>query len=296
MKWKVHHAEEGLLLRDYLRQVRHISRSVLTAVKFDGGKLLVNEEEVNVRYRLAEGDWIEVIFPPEERSEQLIPKPIQLDIVYEDDDVLVLHKPAYLATMPSPYHPEGTLANGIIHYYEEHDIPYTVHVVTRLDRDTSGLLLVAKHRYSHSLLFQQQQQHKVTRHYQAIVSGHFSNKKGTLNSPIDRVPGSIMQRQVTETGQAAVTHYQVIAELTQVSLLDIHLETGRTHQIRVHMSAEGHPLIGDQMYGGDTERLTRQALHCWQLAFYQPITGEPLSFQLPLPEDMQQAWGNYQGH
>ncbi|QGH35611.1 RluA family pseudouridine synthase [Gracilibacillus salitolerans] len=293
MKWKVSKQYDGLLLREYLLEVRGISRRILTAIKFEGGKLLVNNSNVTVRHPLSENDEVEVIFPPENRSELLVPEPIPIDIVYEDEDILVLNKAPHITTIPSSHHPSNTLANGIIHYYDQQQVPYTVHVVTRLDRDTSGLLLIAKHRYSHSILFQDQHECTVNRRYQAIVAGHLTEKKAVLDNPIDRAPDSIIERMVASTGKKAVTHYQVKDELKDISLVEIKLETGRTHQIRVHFSSIGHPLIGDSLYDGDTTKLKRQALHCHKLAFNHPLTKERMEFEIPLADDLEEVWQQF---
>ncbi|GAE94284.1 ribosomal large subunit pseudouridine synthase D [Gracilibacillus boraciitolerans JCM 21714] len=177
MKWNVNEEHAGLLLRDYLMNVVGISKRLLTAVKFEEGKLLVNDQEVNVRYTLKENDQIEVVFPAEKRSELLVAEDIPIDIVYEDVALLVLNKKANIVTLPSRLHPCHTLANGVIYYYDQQQITYTVHVVTRLDRDTSGLLLIAKNRYIHSILFRDQHQHTINRKYQAIVTGLLQEKK-----------------------------------------------------------------------------------------------------------------------
>ncbi|WP_337747831.1 RluA family pseudouridine synthase [Gracilibacillus saliphilus] len=293
LKWKVNKQYNGLLLREYLIQVRGISRRILTAIKFEGGKLLVNNNSVTVRHRLSENDLVEVVFPPEKRSKLLIPEPIPIDIIYEDDDVLVLNKSPYMATIPSFHHLSNTLANGIIYHYDQQQVPYTVHVVTRLDRDTSGLLLIAKHRYSHSILFQDQHEAKVNRRYQAIITGQLNEKKGVLDYPIDRAPDSIIKRVVAATGKRAITHYQVKEELEDISLVEIKLETGRTHQIRVHFSSIGHPLIGDSLYDGDTTKLKRQALHCHQLSFHHPLTKELMEFEISLADDLEEAWQRF---
>nr|WP_325063407.1 RluA family pseudouridine synthase [Gracilibacillus salitolerans] len=293
LKWKVSKQYDGLLLREYLLEVRGISRRILTAIKFEGGKLLVNNSNVTVRHPLSENDEVEVIFPPENRSELLVPEPIPIDIVYEDEDILVLNKAPHITTIPSSHHPSNTLANGIIHYYDQQQVPYTVHVVTRLDRDTSGLLLIAKHRYSHSILFQDQHECTVNRRYQAIVAGHLTEKKAVLDNPIDRAPDSIIERMVASTGKKAVTHYQVKDELKDISLVEIKLETGRTHQIRVHFSSIGHPLIGDSLYDGDTTKLKRQALHCHKLAFNHPLTKERMEFEIPLADDLEEVWQQF---
>ncbi|WP_058308127.1 RluA family pseudouridine synthase [Gracilibacillus massiliensis] len=293
MKWDVTKQHEGLLLREYLLKVIGISRRTLTAIKFDEGKLFVNERVVNVRYLLSENDQIKIVFPKEKRSPLLVAQNIPIDIVYEDEDVLVLNKAPFIASIPSRDHPSHTLANGIINYYDNHKIPYTVHIVTRLDRDTSGLMLIAKHRYSHSVLFRDQQQHKVNRGYLAIVSGNLDNECGTISNPIGRDTDSIITRKVSPHGQHAITHYQVREQLDGIALLEIHLETGRTHQIRVHFSSIGHPLIGDDLYGGDLKTLQRQSLHCHQLAFDHPLTKERMQFEIPLAKDLKQAWEAY---
>ncbi|SHM41293.1 RluA family pseudouridine synthase [Gracilibacillus kekensis] len=293
MKWDVTKQHEGLLLRDYLLKVIGISRRMLTAIKFDEGKLLVNNMEVNVRYRLMARDQIKIILPQETRSKLLVAENISIDIVYEDEHIIVINKPPFIATIPSRDHPSHTLANGIINYYDNHNIPYTVHIVTRLDRDTSGLMLIAKHRYSHSILFHDQQEHNVNRGYLAMVSGNLHNERGTITDPIARDPESIITRRVSQHGKRAITHYQVREQLDALALLEIHLETGRTHQIRVHFSSIGHPLIGDDLYGGSMETIQRQALHCHQLSFDHPIKKERMQFEIPLAKDLKQAWEAY---
>src|SRR5699024_42782 len=153
-------------------------------------------------------------------------------------------------TAPSPHNQTGTVANGLLAYYEVNNIPYTVHAVTRLDKDTSGLLLIAKHRYSHSLLATSQLAGKVQRQYKAVIGGHLLDKEGTINAPIGRKADSIIERAVVKNGKEAITHYKVEAESEKYSFLDVELETGRTHQIRVHFSSIGHPVAGDSLYGG----------------------------------------------
>ncbi len=274
------------MLREYLYSVRGFSRRTLAAVKHKGGKLLINGKEVTVRYMLQRNDVVEVIFPPETRSEFMKPQPISFPIIFEDDDVLVVNKPPFMATIPSRHHPDQTLANAILYHYDEQKLPYTVHVVTRLDRDTSGLILIAKHRYSHATLFQDQLTGRVNRRYVAIVAGHLKEKEGTINAAITRDPSSILKRMVSEQGQEAITHYKVVKECHGYSFVQVQLETGRTHQIRVHFTSIGHPLIGDSLYGGAMDKMARQALHCNKLTFHHPMTKEIMNFTLDLPKDM----------
>lgn len=284
MKWIVKDAEHGMMVRDFLKDVAKISRNMVKVLKHEGGQILINQRDVTVREKLQKNDCIQVLFPPEERGKSLLPEPIPLEIVYEDEHLLVINKQAKMATMPSPHHKAGTIANGLIHYYEEKGWQYTAHVVTRLDRDTSGLMLIAKHGYSHSLF----QQEKIERSYQAIVEGKLDNQKGTINAPIARKPTSIIERMVAESGKHAITHYHVLRNLANGTYVEVNLETGRTHQIRVHFSSLGHPLVGDDLYGGSLTYIDRQALHCTSLRFIHPITKEQCHFQSALPNDLTQ--------
>ncbi|MBU5595204.1 RluA family pseudouridine synthase [Amphibacillus sp. MSJ-3] len=271
-----------MILRDFLRSFIGLSRNMIKILKFEGGQILVNDEIVNVRTRLTTGDQVEVIFPMEERAPSLKPEAIELEIVYEDDFILIINKPAKMPVIPSMTYPSGTIANGLIAYYDQLGLDYTAHIVTRLDRNTSGLMLVAKQQFCHSLF------HKVEidRYYQAIVKGEIQEKGGTIDAPIGRDPDSIIARTVRKDGQKAITHYQVIRHNDESTIVDIQLETGRTHQIRVHFAHLGHPLLGDDLYGGPVEQIDRQALHCVSLAFTHPVTKEKLSFHSEWPPDM----------
>src|SRR5699024_9898785 len=159
---------------------------------------------------------------------------------------------------PSYLYPSGTVANGLLAHYDKHHLAYTIHIVTRLDKDTSGLMLIAKHQYSHSLLSQMQKKQEIKRYYKALVSGSIKEDKGGIRLPIRRKEGSIIEREVGAGGQHAVTNYHVLKRYENFTYIKVQLETGRTHQIRVHFQALGHPLIGDSLYGGDMDILTRQ--------------------------------------
>ncbi|MFD1852109.1 RluA family pseudouridine synthase [Oceanobacillus bengalensis] len=287
MKVIITNQHHGMIIRDYLREVHRFSRRILIAVK-ESGKIHVNDSPQTVRYPLEEGDVLEIVFPKEEIAAYMNGDDTCLSIVYEDDAVIVVDKPAGMATIPSLNHPSGTVANGILSYYEKNNIPYTVHVVTRLDRDTSGLLLIAKHRYSHSLLATAQKEGRVKRRYKAIVEGVMESESGTLDAPIDRKEGSIIERTVAETGKRAITHYKVRKNCEHHTYVEVELETGRTHQIRVHFSHINHPLAGDDLYGGAREGITRHALHCFQLSFEHPFTKEEIKLESKLPWDMKE--------
>ncbi|MDR9792509.1 MULTISPECIES: RluA family pseudouridine synthase [unclassified Aeribacillus] len=286
LHWDIKKEHHGWLLREFLRE-HHISKSALTDIKFNGGKIVVNGNEKNVRYVLQEGDQVTVHFPEEKRSQSLIPENIPLDIVYEDDYCLIVNKPAFLSTIPSREHPSGSLANGLLHYYDQQRQNLTVHIVNRLDRDTSGLLLVAKHRYSHFLFSKEQQKGAVKRTYIAIVHGRISEDEGTIDAPIARKDDSIIERTVREDGKKAITHFRVISRFSDKTVVEVKPVTGRTHQIRLHMSYIGHPLLGDSLYGGQKEEIDRHALHSQSLSFYHPVLHKNLTYTCKLPPDME---------
>lgn len=295
MKCIIHSEHVGMTIRDYLKEHRRFSRRILIAVKQEGN-ILINHVPQTVRYMLQEGDLLEIAFPKERVGEFMVKEEMDLSIVYEDDSVIVVDKPPGIATIPSHHHPIGTIANGILGYYEKHHIPYTVHVVTRLDRDTSGLVLIAKHRYSHSLLASAQKEGKIKRKYKALVEGNLQKVSGTIDAPIARKEGSIIERMVKETGKRAVTHFKVEKRLSSHTLVNVQLETGRTHQIRVHFSHINHPLAGDDLYGGKTDCMKRHALHCYKLAFEHPFTKEYIQLESNLPGDMKVFFNHYQNN
>ncbi len=285
LKWQIPPSYEGKLMRQFLID-QQISKRTLTSVKFEGGLLTVNGEKVNVRHRLKEGDLLQLTFPPEKGSGNLVGQDVPLTIIYEDNDLLVIDKPSGVAAIPSKDYPNKSLANQIIAYYQHCRISSTVHIVTRLDRDTSGLVLVAKHRHVHHLFSLQQQENQIKRLYEAFAQGTFPIKTGTIDKPIGRKDHSIIEREVRADGKYARTDFEVINEFQNFTHLLLKLETGRTHQIRVHLSSIGHPLVGDDLYGGSLQLLTRQALHCRFLTFFHPLKKEWMAFESSLASDM----------
>ena len=262
--------DHGMILRAFI-QKRKISKKALTDIKFHGGKILVNGVEHTVRTYLQTSDQVTVIFPKETRSEEMPPKEMDLQIIYEDDDLLILDKPSGLPTIPSILHPEDSLANGVLFYYDSLGLAYTFHAINRLDKDTSGLMLIAKHRYVHHLFSMLQRKHQIHRSYVAIVHGEINLQKGVVNAPIGRTNHSLIMREVRADGQNAVTHYEVLDRRNGYSIVKVQPQTGRTHQIRVHMAYIGHPLVGDDLYGGRREHMTRHALHSNCVAFFHPL-------------------------
>lgn len=297
MKWMIGQEHRGMNVRDYLRQVQGFSRRMLIAIKHqEEGGILVNEIPVTVRFLLSEGDEIEVIFPEEEKGPLMKAEDLRLKIVYEDDAIIVIDKQPFMATLPSRHHLTGTLANGVLGHYERKGLTNTVHVVTRLDRNTSGLVLIAKNSYSHSIMAETQKAGSLSRKYQAIIEGDIKKDQGTIHAPIDRKEDSIIERMVKNTGKDAITHFHVLDRLADHSFVEIELETGRTHQIRVHFSHIGHPLAGDDLYGGHTDHMKRHALHCFELEFQHPLRLEKLKVRSELPEDMKQLLTKLRSH
>ncbi|AOV08445.1 RNA pseudouridine synthase [Sporosarcina ureilytica] len=283
--------EDGKLLRDFLAE-KNISKRTLTAVKYDGGQLLVNGFERDVRVPLSIGDKVDVFFPPEKLSDGLLAEEGELNIVYEDEAILLLDKPAGKSTIPSLNHQFGTMANYVAGKFRREQIPSTVHIVTRLDHNTSGLLCIAKNRHIHHLFGIQMINATFKREYEAIVEGHVAKNDFLINEPIGRKEGSIIERIVRGDGQEARTNVRVIDRFEKngepFTHVALRLQTGRTHQIRTHMKWLGHPLAGDDLYGGTKHMISRQALHCTTLSFYHPVSGEEKVFVSEVPKDMKQ--------
>lgn len=268
-----------------------ISKKMLAKIKFQGGKITVDQVEQNVLFYLKNGQIIEIDIPSEKPHETLLADDIPIDIIFEDEHLLIVNKPAGIPSIPAQYHPRGTMANRVKHYICQQNYEnQVVHIVTRLDKDTSGLMIFAKHGFAHAKLDQQLRQKTLIKKYWALVSDphHSLHTHDTICLPIARTDGSIMQRTVADDGKYAETEYWLQTVFEKMSLVDIQLHTGRTHQIRVHFSAIGCPLLGDDMYGGLLlPNMQRQALHCHELHLIHPFTQEKLQFTIPLPNDME---------
>lgn len=235
---------------------------------------------------LASGDTVTILLTEEASSENIAPTPLPLDIVYEDEDLLIINKPAGMPIHPSQGNYDNTLANACAYYFQQKGEPFTYRCINRLDRDTTGLLIIARHAYSASLLSSMVAKREIHREYLALATGLVPDS-GVIEAPIARVDGSTIEREVNfETGEFARTHYKCLEYKNGYSLVSLKLDTGRTHQIRVHMKYIGHPLPGDFLYNPDYSMIRRQALHSYRLTFTHPITGKELQFTAPLPDDM----------
>ncbi|MGF0102212.1 RluA family pseudouridine synthase [Bariatricus sp. SGI.019] len=282
-------AGDGLRIEQYLRRKGYSGQN-LAEIKRMPQSVLVNGEHYYMKQELNTGDHLSIHICETKCSEKIPPVQIPLDIVYEDEDIIVINKPAGMPIHPSLNNYTNSMANALAWYYQEQGKPFIFRCCNRLDRDTSGLTVVAKHLVSGNILSDMVRRRDIHREYLAIVRGHVSPEAGTINAPLARKPGTIIERTVDwEQGETAITHYRLVEERNGHSLVSLRLETGRTHQIRIHMKYLGYPLIGDYLYNPDMEYIGRQALHSHRLSFTHPITGEPMEFTAPLPKDMEKV-------
>ena len=277
---------DGDTLLSFLKD-KHYSSQIITHLKRTENGIMLNGEWGRVRNILHTGDTLTINLIEIESSQKIIPTKLPLDIVYEDEDILVINKPSDMPIHPSQGNYDNTLANAVAYYYKQKGEVFTYRCINRLDRDTTGLLIIAKNMYSASLLSDMVAAREIHREYLAIATGKTA-ESGIITAPIARVDGSTIERCVDEKrGDYACTHYKRVAYKNGYSLVALKLETGRTHQIRVHMKHLGHPLPGDFLYNPDYSVIERQALHSHKLSFKHPISSEVLEFVADLPEDMQ---------
>lgn len=286
---KVTTEDEGLEIKDIMRN--HFDFSARLRNKIKREKLvLLNDKQTAGWITPKVGDVIRITLPDEKSHFE--PQAIPLYPVFEDDDILIINKQPGLIVHPTKGHPSGTVANALMHYMEQTNQSFKIRFVNRLDMDTSGLLVIAKNAYCQNDYTRQMKEHLVEKRYIAIVKGIVESDNGTIDLPIGRPDPENVRRGVMEGGSPSVTHYKVCERFPKkdYTMVELLLETGRTHQIRVHMSHIGHPVLGDWLYGGDNILLMeRQALHAARLSFTHPITKEKLMLTAPLPDDMKRA-------
>ena len=289
IQYKIEEQHNGKCISMFLKE-KEYSRAVIIELKKTKTGIQKNGTWAGVNEILNTGDILEICLTEQGSSENIVSRELQLDILYEDEDILVVNKPYDTPIHPSVNNYNNTLANGVVHYYQQQNKPYIFRCINRLDRDTTGVTILAKNLISASILSKRMKERGLSRTYVAFVEG-ITKEEGTIDRPIGREEGTIIKRKIDEKeGKHAVTHYCKLEELQvegkAVSVVALQLETGRTHQIRVHMASIGHPLLGDFLYNESNHMLTRQALHAVSCAFYHPITGEYKRITAPLPKDM----------
>ena len=279
--------DAGFTIEQNLRH-RGYSAKNITHLKKTPESVLLNGIWVHMTHHLTSGDELVIRIVEEQSSERVPPVEHPIHIVYEDEDILVIDKQAGMPIHPSLNNYYNSLANALAWYFEQQKKPFIFRCVNRLDRDTSGLLIIAKHMLSACILSDQMVKRQIRREYRAVVCGNLP-PEGTITVPIARVPGSTIMRQTDfENGEYACTHFTKLSynSKNDLSYISLRLDTGRTHQIRVHMAHIGHPLPGDFLYHPDYRFINRQPLHSFRLDFIHPLTKEPMTFFAPLPDDM----------
>ena len=247
-------------------------------------KLYVNGNLARLNKSVFDGDVLSVEFDEDEDEFNAVDIPVE--IIYEDSDLLIVNKRAYIVVHPTKSHQDDTVANGVAYYFKQQGIKRKVRFVNRLDMNTSGIVIIAKNPYAHNELSNQMRYNQVEKYYYAIVEGVVEEDSGIVDEPIARLNPEDILRVVHPSGKECITQYTTEKRFHNMTLVKLKLETGRTHQIRVHMKYIGHPVLGDTLYGRGSELIARQALHCYEMRFKQPLTGKDIVITCPLPDDM----------
>ena len=277
--------ENGLALKTVLSKEVGLSRREISRLKFEKG-LWINGHEARVTEVVHTGDEVCLIFAEKDTAHaiRILKKP---EILYEDEDLVIVNKPAGMVAHPSHEHLDDDMGTLLQNYYGGH---FTIRAIGRLDKDVSGIMLYAKNQPAAARLSKQRSMEVLHKVYYAFAQGHFDEKKGTLKYSLKRVEGR-KDRQIASDGQECITDYDVLQEYGSLSFLKISIRTGRTHQIRAGMASAGHPLAGDELYGGNTAWIARPALHCGHIEMKQPFNGQKISVDCPLPDDMERLKG-----
>jgi pseudouridine synthase, RluA family len=265
-------------------------RLLLKLKKLD--KIYLNGNVTSVNHPVLENNLIECYLDYEEDNSNIVPTEMPLNIIYEDEAYIVVNKPAGIPVHPSMDHYTDSLSNGIAFYFNQIGLKKKIRPVNRLDKDTSGIVIFAKNEYIQECLVRQMKSKEFIKRYIAVVNGNLDNLEGTINAPIARKEGSIIERCVSETGDIAITHYKVLKRKTDFDIVECILETGRTHQIRVHFAYLGHSLLGDTLYGTSSSLINRQALHAYEVEFTHPLSKKKVKYITTVPEDLNKLMEN----
>lgn len=277
--------KHGDKIKKVLAEKLYFSNRLMRKLE-DSGNIYLNDKKAKLDKNTYIDDILRVDFEDEENIYK--GNNIDLDILYEDEDILALNKPAYILVHPSKEERKDTLANGVVTYFKSKDIKRKIRFVNRLDMNTSGVVLLAKNSYGQSRLMREMKKNKVTKKYLAIVEGYFEKEAGEISKSIGLASGENIKRNVMDSGDFCKTKYKVVEELkNNLSLVEVELETGRTHQIRVHMAYLNHPVVGDELYGETSKLIDRQALHCLEMIFESTRSKKIVSVKAPLPKDLE---------
>lgn len=289
LSFSISQQDTNFTVYDFLKSKGFSSQNIVELKKMNQS-ILINGEWVHVNYRLTAGEELLIHIQENSSNEKILPSDLPFPIIYEDEDIAVINKPADMPIHPSQNNYKNTLANAAAYYYEvQKNTPFVYRCINRLDRNTTGLTILAKNMYSANILADQMQRRKIKRLYLAVIDGHLEKKYGTIHLPIGRKAGSTIERQIDPiNGENAITHYCRLRTVGNYTLVAFQLGTGRTHQIRVHMASLNAPLIGDTLYNTKPSAysLPRQALHAYRISFTHPVTGKQMKFTAPIPEDM----------
>lgn len=277
-------------LKELLKVYFQISDNLITKLK-KNKQILLNSEFTYLDHILSINDIVKINLDFDETSDNIVPNGnIPLNIIYEDESMIIINKQPNTPIHPSINHFDDSLSNAIQFYFNENNIKRKIRPVNRLDKDTSGIVIFAKNEYVQELLIRQMKSNKFNKEYIAILVGHLKEKSGTIDAPISRKSESIIEREINDSGAKSITHYELIKNFennkTLLSLVKFRLETGRTHQIRVHSKYIGHPILGDSLYGKSSNLILRQALHANRISFIHPISREIIEFEAPIPQDI----------
>ena len=291
MQWIANAEHEGMTVREFIKKNIRLSTKMLKYLKYRNDGITVNGEHCTVRRQLRIGDVLSLSIDDTEAAESIEPIDLPIEILYEDADLVVPAKPSNMPTHPSHSHHSDTVANALAFRYAKQGIPFVFRPINRLDRDTSGLLLIARNKLAAGALSEAMREGKIQKTYLAVLEGEDCPTLGRIDHPMHRKPLSVIEREIcapdAPDAEAAITEYTVLARGNGATLVRAMPITGRTHQLRVHFASIGHPIVGDSLYGLSNGRLSRQALHAWQLTFPHPTAEEQISLEAPLPSDLE---------